>query len=86
MGVETGIVRKLDELGRVVLPVELRRTLSLEPGASVEIVSEGGGILVRRYEESCVFCGGRSELARHKGRRVCSCCLEELSHREALSV
>ena len=53
----TGIVRKLDDLGRIVLPIELRRTLDIADKAPLEIFVEGDSIILRKYEPSCVFCG-----------------------------
>ena len=53
----TGIVRKVDELGRVVLPIELRRTLNIDIKDSLEIYVENDSIILRKYEPSCIFCG-----------------------------
>ena len=53
----TGIVRRLDELGRIVLPMELRKTLDLKVRDSIEITVEKGSIVLRKYSQSCVFCG-----------------------------
>lgn len=53
--------RKLDQLGRVVLPLELRRQLGIEPGTEVEILAEGGDIVVRRWVPRCVICRGPGE-------------------------
>ena len=74
----TGIVRKLDDLGRIVLPIELRRTLDIADKAPLEIFVEGDSIILRKYEPSCVFCG-KSATIEHMGRNVCSDCLRELS-------
>ena len=53
----TGIVRKVDELGRIVLPIELRRTMGIDVKDALEIYVEGDTIMLRKYEPSCVFCG-----------------------------
>ncbi len=53
----TGIVRKVDELGRIVIPMELRRTLDIEKEDSVEIFVDDGSIVLRKYEPACIFCG-----------------------------
>lgn len=72
----TGVVRKLDELGRVVLPIELRRTLSLSEGDGLEIFVNGEEIILRKYQPGCVLCGGMEDVVRHKkGKMVCCKCL-----------
>ena len=60
----TGIVRKVDELGRIVLPAELRRTLSIAEKDPLEIYVDGGSIILQKHEERCVFCGGSEDLHR----------------------
>lgn len=71
----TGIVRKLDELGRVVLPIELRRTMGLGEGDPMEVFTQGDTIVLRRYEPLCVFCGSGGEMVQHRGKRICRGCL-----------
>ena len=63
----TGIVRKVDELGRIVLPIELRRTMGIDVKDSLEI-----------YEPSCIFCGNAKDIVNFKGKNVCSACAREL--------
>ena len=58
----TGIVRKVDELGRIVLPIELRRTLDIEIKDSIEIYVENDSIILKKYEPTCIFCGNSKEL------------------------
>ena len=74
----TGIVRKIDELGRVVLPIELRRTLNLEVRDPVEIFMEGDAIVLRKYEAACLFCGGTRQLTVFRGKQICADCLKQL--------
>ncbi|MCY6372428.1 AbrB/MazE/SpoVT family DNA-binding domain-containing protein [Clostridium ganghwense] len=75
----TGIVRKVDQLGRIVLPKELRKTLNIkENQTGLEIFVEGQDIILRKYEAACVFCGEASELVNYKGKNICKKCLEEL--------
>ncbi len=74
----TGIVRKLDELGRVVLPIELRRTMDLSIHDTVEIYVEDDKIILRKYHPACVFCGDARDVAPFKGKLVCASCLKEL--------
>lgn len=72
----TGVVRKLDELGRVVLPVELRRNLSLGEGDGLEIYVDGEEIILKKYQPGCVLCGGMEGVSQHvTGKLVCSKCL-----------
>ncbi|MCL6562798.1 MAG: AbrB/MazE/SpoVT family DNA-binding domain-containing protein [Firmicutes bacterium] len=75
----TGIVRRVDELGRVVLPIELRRTLNIQDRDSVEIYVEGEMIVLRKYSPSCIFCGNASDVEQYRGKNVCRTCLKELT-------
>lgn len=75
----TGIVRKIDELGRIVLPIEMRHTMHIEPRDPVEIFVEGNSIILRKYEQECVFCGSTKKVSPFKGRCVCENCRKELS-------
>ena len=75
----TGIVRKIDELGRVVLPMELRRTLNLNIKDSIEIFVEGEQIILKKYEPCCIFCGEATNVTTFKDKNVCEACKEELS-------
>lgn len=75
---ETGITRHLDDMGRIVLPVELRRRMKLEDGTAVEIFAEGERIILQRHTDSCVFCGSEKGLTEFKGRRLCAACRTEL--------
>ena len=74
----TGIVRRIDDLGRVVLPVELRRTLDLEVRDPVEIFIEGDAIVLRKYDAACLFCGATRELLSYRGKQICRSCLRRL--------
>jgi AbrB family transcriptional regulator, transcriptional pleiotropic regulator of transition state genes len=74
----TGIVRKLDELGRVVLPIELRRTMDLSIHDTVEIYVEDDKIILKKYHPACVFCGDARDVVPFKGKLVCANCLKEL--------
>ena len=70
----TGLVRQLDELGRLVVPSELRHSRRLEKGDPVEIFVQGDLIILRKYEPTCVFCGKAQELVSQEGKRVCKQC------------
>ena len=77
----TGIVRRLDELGRIVLPIELRRTMDLTDRDAVEIYVEGDSIILRKYQPNCMFCGDSKHLIEYKGRQVCAKCAKALAER-----
>lgn len=74
----TGIVRKVDELGRIVLPIELRRTLDIEEKDSLEIYVDGSSIVLRKYQPACVFCDNASDVVTYKGKNICKNCLREM--------
>ena len=74
----TGIVRKVDDLGRIVLPMELRRTLSIGKEDPVEIFVDEDAIVLRKYEPACIFCGNAKDVTNIKGKNVCKNCLDEL--------
>ena len=77
-----GIVRKVDELGRIVLTIELLRTLDIEVKDSLEIYVDGSQIILKKYEPACVFCGNAKDVINFKGKNVCLSCLYELMHAE----
>lgn len=74
----TGIVRKVDELGRIVLPIELRRTLDIAEKDCLEIYMDGEAIVLKKFQSSCVFCGGTEEVKEFRGKAVCADCIAEL--------
>lgn len=74
----TGIIRKIDELGRVVVPMSIRQTLGLNERDPVEIFVEGERIILQKQQCTCVFCGGTEELTLFAGKNVCASCLNEL--------
>ena len=74
----TGIVRKVDELGRIVLPIELRRTLDIGERDALEIYVEGATIVLKKYRPTCVFCDGSKDIQTFKGKNICAKCLREL--------
>jgi len=78
---ETGIVRKVDELGRVVLPIELRRTLDIAERDALEIYVEKDTVILKKYVPSCVFCGSTEAVEDFKGKNVCHACVQELKQR-----
>jgi transcriptional pleiotropic regulator of transition state genes len=74
----TGIGRKVDELGRIVLPVELRRAFDLREGDLLDIAVEDDRIVLTKRRAACAFCGATAELRSFRERRVCASCLAEL--------
>ena len=75
----TGIVRKVDELGRIVLPIELRRTLDIEVKDALEIYVDGAQIILKKYEPACIFCGNTKDIINFKGKNICHECMAEMS-------
>lgn len=73
----TGIVRKVDDLGRIVIPIELRRILSIEIKDPVEIYVDGEFVRLKKYSPQCVLCSSKEEIVSFKGRNVCKKCIEE---------
>jgi len=73
-----GTVRKVDELGRIVLPIETRKRLELAPGDGVEIFVEKDRVILKKYEPSCIFCGDADDIVTYKEKKICRKCLEEL--------
>ena len=76
----TGIVRKVDDLGRVVLPKELRGVLNIAEKDPLEIYVDGNTILLRKYEPECVFCGDASDVINYKGKNICRNCMKEFKN------
>ena len=74
----TGIVRKVDDLGRVCLPIELRRTLDVAEKDPIEMFVDGETIILKKYEPACVFCGNAKDVIVYKGKNICPECLKEL--------
>ena len=77
----TGIVRKVDELGRVVLPKELRNTLHIAQKDPLEIYVEGDTIILKKYEPACIFCGSASNVINFKDKKVCTECIAEMNQK-----
>ncbi|MDR1815259.1 MAG: AbrB/MazE/SpoVT family DNA-binding domain-containing protein [Clostridiales Family XIII bacterium] len=74
----TGIVRKVDELGRIVLPMELRRTLGINKEDPIEIYVDEDNIILRKYEPACIFCGSTADMRNIHGKNICGACLAEM--------
>lgn len=74
----TGIVRKVDELGRIVLPIELRRTMDIAERDELEIFIENERVVLRKLERSCTFCGSKQNLQVFHNKSVCRDCITQL--------
>ena len=74
----TGIIRKIDELGRIVLPAEVRKTYNINPGSEIEISTKDDMIILKKVENTCVFCSSGENLKVFKEKSVCAKCAEEL--------
>lgn len=74
----TGIVRKVDELGRVVIPIELRRTLDIAEKDALEIFVDGEMIVLKKYAPACIFCGQAKDVTQFKGKNICPDCIAQI--------
>lgn len=76
----TGIVRKLDELGRVVIPKEIRNKLDIEEKDPIEIYLEGNSVILKKFESGCIFCNNSNGLSTYRDKLICKKCLEKISN------
>lgn len=76
---KSGIIRKVDELGRIVLPIELRRTLDIAERDELEIYMEGDRIILKKYEPACVFCGSERRIVSYNGKNICRDCIRKMT-------
>lgn len=76
----TGIVRRVDKLGRIVLPKELRVTMDIEENNSLEIYVEGEKICLKKYTPGCIFCGSTENLESYRDKKICQDCRDELQN------
>ncbi len=77
----TGVVRRVDELGRIVLPIELRRSLDINIKDPVEIFVDNERIILQKYIPACIFCGSADNIVIFNGKRICSDCLDEIKNK-----
>ncbi len=75
----TGIIRRVDELGRVVIPIELRNKFGIAEKDPIEIFVDGSNIVLKKFEPNCIFCGSSKKLSTYKDKLVCDKCLAKLS-------
>lgn len=78
----TGIVRRVDELGRVVIPIEIRNKFEIAEKDPIEIYVDGSSIILKKFESNCIFCGSTKDLMEYKDKLICSKCAENLKNLE----
>ena len=74
----TGMVRKVDELGRIVLPAEIRQSMDIQVRDSLEIFTDDGRIILQKYQPSCIFCKNVDQIVYYQEKRICRECLDKL--------
>ncbi len=74
----TGMVRKIDELGRIVLPIEIRKAMDISNHDSLEIYVDEGAIVLKKYEPACVFCGNANGVTLFRGKLICAECVDSI--------
>jgi len=77
----TGIVRKIDDLGRMVIPIELRKTMNINKKDPMEIFVDGNKIILRKYEPACIFCSSADDIIEFEGRTICGSCKEKIAEK-----
>ena len=75
----TGIIRRVDELGRVVIPIEIRNKFGIAEKDPIEIYVDGSNIVLKKYEESCIFCGNTKNLSEYKNKLIRDKCAENIA-------
>lgn len=76
----TGVVRKVDELGRIVLPIEIRKTLDIKQKDAIEIFTDTDKIILQKYQPACIFCNNVEDIVYFNGKRLCAGCIEKLKN------
>lgn len=74
----TGIIRKVDELGRIVIPIEIRNKFNIEEKDQIEIFVDGTNIVLKKHQENCIFCGITKNLTEYKDKLICEKCLNNI--------
>lgn len=78
---DTGIVRRIDSLGRIVIPMELRRTLGINVKDPIAILVDGDRVILEKHRDACTLCGDPNDMAEVKGRPVCGDCVRTIKAR-----
>lgn len=76
---ESGIARKIDDLGRIVIPAETRRLFNIREGDQISISIEGSSIVLQKLENTCIFCGSNDAVTPFSGKGVCATCKAQLN-------
>ncbi|MFW5981102.1 MAG: AbrB/MazE/SpoVT family DNA-binding domain-containing protein [bacterium] len=79
----TGIVRKIDDLGRIVLPKELRKTMNIDKKDPMEIYVDGDSVILKKYQPACIFCGNAEDTVEYKKKVICNDCLTKINNEES---
>lgn len=74
----TGFVKKIDELGRILIPKELRASMELDSKDALEMFVDGDRIVLQKYQPACIFCNNADNIIFFEGRRICTSCLSKL--------
>ncbi len=75
---DRGIIRKIDQLGRIVIPIEYRKNLNLQPRDTIKMTMVDNHIVIDKYSERCIFCGNKNKLREYRGKQICPKCAAEL--------
>lgn len=75
----TGIIRRVDELGRVVIPIEIRNQFNIVEKDPIEIYVDGSSIVLKKFEPNCIFCGNTKNLLEYKDKLICEKCSKKIS-------
>ena len=76
----TGIVRRVDELGRVVIPIEIRNQFNIVEKDPIEIYVDGSSIVLKKFEPNCIFCGSTENLYEYNDKLVCKECSKKIGN------
>lgn len=76
----TGIIRRMDELGRVVIPIEIRNQFNIVEKDPIEIYVDGSSIVLKKFEPNCIFCGNTKNLLEYHNKLVCKDCSEKIGN------
>ena len=79
----TGIVRKIDDLGRIVLPKELRKTMNIDKKDPMEIYVDEDTVILKKYQPACIFCGNTEDTFEYMKKIICKTCLDEMATEES---
>lgn len=74
----TGVVRRVDELGRIVLPIEIRKMMDISVKDAVEIFTDGDRIVLQKYQPACLFCNDADGITYFNDKRICQKCIEKI--------